>query len=67
MPQMDGFETTKSIIDLCGKAGVKVPYMVALTANSDDSIIRKRCQDHGLMHFVQKPIMKNQLVDIFMK
>jgi CheY-like chemotaxis protein len=34
MPQMDGFETTTKILELCQKYNTEKPYIVALTAHS---------------------------------
>jgi CheY-like chemotaxis protein len=36
MPEMDGFETTQNMVEICGKRGCEMPYVVALTAHSKE-------------------------------
>ena len=49
MPQMDGFETTKKIIEICQKEGVELPYIVALTAHSQtDKVVKTKCYENGM-------------------
>ena len=37
MPDMDGFETSKYIMDLCRKHNIEMPYIIALTAYSKEN------------------------------
>jgi CheY-like chemotaxis protein len=37
MPDLDGFQTSKLIMDLCKKHEVQMPYIFALTAYSKDN------------------------------
>ena len=49
MPQMDGFETTKRIIEVCQREGMELPYIVALTAHSQtDKVVKTKCYENGM-------------------
>jgi PAS domain S-box-containing protein len=67
MPEMDGFDTTRSIRLMEKTTGEHIP-IVALTANvmSED---KRRCLDAGMDAYLSKPIKKdvleNELVRIF--
>ena len=37
MPDLDGFQTSKLIMDLCDKYLVEMPYIIALTAYSKEN------------------------------
>jgi len=42
MPVMDGFQTTKAILDICKKKNMAPPYIVALTGHStEDKHVKK--------------------------
>jgi CheY-like chemotaxis protein len=42
MPVMDGFETTKAILDMCKKHSIAPPYIIALTGHStEDKHVKK--------------------------
>ncbi len=60
MPEMDGFEATSRLKRLFAGAGIRVPPIVALTANAfaED---RKRCLEAGLDDFLAKPFDRSEL------
>jgi hypothetical protein len=42
MPVMDGFQTTKAILDICKKSNTTPPYIIALTGHStEDKHVKK--------------------------
>lgn len=46
---MDGYETTRKILEICQKAGVELPYIVALTAHSqNDRVVKTKCYENGM-------------------
>jgi CheY-like chemotaxis protein/HPt (histidine-containing phosphotransfer) domain-containing protein len=59
MPEMDGLEATRSIIERYGPAR---PRIVALTADAM-LVDRKRCLDAGMDDYVTKPIRPAELVE----
>jgi len=65
MPNMDGFEATRSIRQLESASGKHIPIS-ALTANAleDD---RKRCKDAGMDDFISKPINPGMLNEVIKK
>lgn len=57
MPEMDGFETTQKILDICQHEIVEKPYIVALTAYSnDDKNMKQQCYQNGMNQILSKPI-----------
>jgi signal transduction histidine kinase/ActR/RegA family two-component response regulator len=59
MPEMDGLEATKHIVDNTDLA--RRPYIIALTANAMDSD-RQICMDAGMDDFISKPVNVDSLV-----
>ncbi len=59
MPEMDGIETTKNIVNDSDLQ--KRPYIVAVTANAMDSD-RLRCLSAGMDDYISKPINVDLLV-----
>jgi CheY-like chemotaxis protein len=59
MPEMDGYEATRSI----RKLEVQQPYIIAMTANalSED---RDICLSHGMDNYISKPMKLDTLTDI---
>ncbi|MBF0231514.1 MAG: response regulator [Desulfamplus sp.] len=59
MPEMDGFEATKRIIEEF--APDQRPVIIAVTANAmaED---RQRCLDAGMDDYISKPIMEKELI-----
>jgi CheY-like chemotaxis protein len=57
MPDLDGFQTSKLIMDLCKKHEVQMPYIFALTAYSkDNKELNEKCLLNGMQSCLQKPI-----------
>lgn len=49
MPQMDGFETTRKILEMCQRLNAEKPYIVALTAHSkSDKHVKAKCYENGM-------------------
>lgn len=61
MPDMDGFETTKKIIE---KMGASRPRIVAFTASAMKEDIDK-CFASGMDDFLSKPISKSKIENFF--
>ena len=60
MPEMDGLEATRHIVDHVDAA--RRPWIVAMTANAMDGD-RERCIAAGMQGYISKPIRVNELVD----
>ena len=60
MPEMDGYEATRTIRKL---ENIQQPYIIAMTANalSED---RDICLSHGMDNYISKPMKLDTLVDI---
>ena len=57
MPEMDGFQTTQNLVEICQKSSCEIPYIVALTAHSkEDQVLKKKCYDSGMNQCMSKPI-----------
>ena len=52
MPEMDGYDATRRIIESLGD---KAPPIVAVTANATNEG-KKHCQDAGMVDFLSKPV-----------
>ena len=59
MPEMDGLETTRHIINEWGAEDR--PYIIALTANAMPED-RQECLDAGMNEYISKPIQVKELV-----
>lgn len=73
MPEMDGLEATRRIIDLTGfgntaagsvqrLSGLNRPHIIGLTANALEGD-RELCLAAGMADYISKPIRVNELVD----
>jgi CheY-like chemotaxis protein/HPt (histidine-containing phosphotransfer) domain-containing protein len=62
MPEMDGFEATRRLIDRARATGIPSPPIVALTANALVGY-RDRCMQVGMSDFLSKPYTPEQLRD----
>ena len=61
MPEMDGFEATKRILELTAKENQSgYSRVVALTSYTSDEI-RERCLRIGFTDFINKPLHSNEL------
>lgn len=60
MPEMDGLEATQRIMEQLQE---KAPLIVALTANSEDSI-RKKCEELKMVGYLTKPLRVPQLTEL---
>jgi len=63
MPEMDGFEATRTIL---GKKSENQPPIIAMTANAMAGD-RESCLDTGMVDHVAKPIEPNVLFDTLLK
>lgn len=60
MPVMDGYLATTKILDWQRQKGKKLSRIIAISADAfEDS--RKRCREHGMNGFVEKPLDFNRL------
>jgi len=59
MPEMDGYEATRTI----RKLDMEQPYIIAMTANalSED---RDICLSHGMDNYISKPMKLDTLVEL---
>ena len=57
MPEMDGLEATRRIIDLWGN---QKPYIVAMTANAQKSD-KEKCLEAGMDDYISKPLTIDQM------
>lgn len=58
MPEMDGFEATRRILDYFGSEGG--PCIIALTANTDFGV-EERCAAVGMSAHIAKPVKPQQI------
>jgi len=63
MPEMDGLEATRRIVE---RYGNKRPYIVALTANVTQAE-RDGCQQAGMDDFLPKPVQPEQLQEALIR
>ena len=59
MPEMDGLEATRAIVEQTPPA--TRPWIVAMTANAMDGD-RERCLEVGMQGYISKPIRVEELV-----
>jgi CheY-like chemotaxis protein len=59
MPEMDGLEATREIVQRVPQS--QRPWIVAMTANAMDSD-RQRCMDAGMNAYIAKPFQIQELV-----
>ncbi|MEW6084907.1 MAG: GAF domain-containing protein [Chloroflexota bacterium] len=65
MPEMDGLEATRRIMNLTGfgnLSGLNRPHIIGLTANALEGD-REMCLAAGMADYISKPIRVNELVD----
>ncbi|MGK5092136.1 response regulator [Deltaproteobacteria bacterium TL4] len=61
MPELDGFETTRHILDKWPEA--RRPKIIAVTANALQGD-KERCLEAGMNDYLSKPIMENELISV---
>jgi len=69
MPEMDGMEATRKILDLTGfgnLSGLKPPHIIGLTANAMQGD-REACLEAGMKDYIAKPIRVDELVDALLR
>ncbi len=64
MPEMDGLEATKKIVNDYQRS--HRPYIIAMTANAMDGD-RKICLDAGMDDYISKPVNVNLLVEALLR
>jgi CheY-like chemotaxis protein len=64
MPEMDGYEATKLILDEFSKE--KRPKIIAMTANAMQGD-KERCIEAGMDDYISKPVRIEEMYDIFIK
>ena len=63
MPVMNGWEATKSIIQMWEEAKIDLlPAIIGYTAYSGEAEARK-CQEAGMICYLNKPVPKRELID----
>ena len=69
MPLMDGFETTRGILQISKENNVSSPYIVALTAHnfSENTEIKKKCYAYGMNQCLSKPINTDEIKELFIR
>jgi CheY-like chemotaxis protein len=55
MPEMDGIQATKMIMDICRRKNDGIPIIVACTADSSEQVA-KDCQMASIRYFLFKPV-----------
>jgi len=61
MPELDGYETTTQIHNLCSKTGTKKIPVIAITAtiNKDTT---KKCNECGIKYIIRKPYSADEII-----
>ena len=67
MPIMNGFDATRKILEICQQNGAPPPYIIALTAHSENEAIRMKCLDAGMSEMRSKPIHIEALKEILVR
>jgi len=66
MPEMDGLDATKAIIDYYHKIGERPPFIFAMTANVLGES-EAQCINAGMKDFISKPVNFEELKRVFEK
>jgi len=67
MPVMNGFQSSRAIISYCEENSLRLPYIVALTANEQNKSIKDKCQEAGMQDILAKPIRSNEITALLHK
>lgn len=61
MPDLDGYETTIQLHNLCSKAGTKNIPVIAITATINKDTTRK-CNECGIKYIIRKPYSADEII-----
>lgn len=61
MPELDGYETTTEIHNLCSKTGTKKIPVIAITATMNKDTTRK-CKECGIKYIIRKPYCADEII-----
>jgi len=64
MPEMDGLEATRAIVEKCKNK--KRPYIIAMTANVEEGT-REACFAAGMNDYISKPVQVEQIQNAILK
>ena len=64
---MNGFMTTRQLVDICKEANCEQPHIVALTASDPSQEILDKSKQCGMNDVMMKPMTFSQLNDLFQK
>ncbi len=64
MPGMDGFETTKRVIEICKERGITPPVILGLTGDGSEST-KTTGKEMGMTQVLVKPLEKDTLLKCF--
>ena len=67
MPILDGFSTSKQVVEACKLNKCKLPNIIALTANEPTEELIKKCKESGMQEMMMKPANVNSLQNLFVK
>lgn len=67
MPIMDGFTTSKQVIEACNLNNCELPNIIALTANEPTEELVSKCKQSGMQEVMMKPANINLLLNLFIK
>ena len=65
MPIMDGFGTTRKVIEACQLNNFPAPSIIALTANEPTTELLAKCKNSGMEDLMTKPPGFAHLMDLF--
>ncbi len=64
MPEMDGWETTRRLRQMCAQGGHQAPLVVMVTANGRETLAQRTAQEQDLLDgFLVKPITLSMLLE----
>ncbi|MBF0419316.1 MAG: response regulator [Magnetococcales bacterium] len=66
LPGMTGLETANKLRELGDRYGVSPPKLLLMSAYDQEESLLHQCHQSGLTTFLNKPIMKNRLLDTMM-
>ncbi len=66
MPSMTGIELAKELTALYKKNGVRLPPLIACTAN-DDRVVEQNCKSAGILAVLRKPFSQDDVGDVLVQ